>query len=352
MSQRNTNFNPLTVGSVPTLKVGFTSPFIHNKIIIDKNQLVSYFVNHSLKECAIAFGCSEITIKRKLRGFGIDTSIHNHSPLAYLKSTNRILNKPSDEDIIDLYINQNLDTKSIAERYNVCFNTVRKWVRSLKLRKNAKDVYLSMSARHFKKYGIVHPAQREDVINKTRSSSAIIMYTSLNGTNYNFKSLHELSYALLLDHVGLEWHYGEMKIQYVDNITSKWRIYTIDFTVVNKDKVEWVEVKHKNQAIWSDRRIYASRRAEDSGTIYRIITDKERDDGWELLKSGYRKDLIKFKMPSIRSYSKQINVCFNSIDMADSFNIPFGWRKHTLVKHSDNLLILKLRKKDDKVSTI
>jgi hypothetical protein len=157
--------------------------------------------------------------------------------------------------------------------------------------------------------------------------------------------MHELGYALYLDHKGLDWQYEEMQVPYVDNMTGKWRIYVIDFTVTKGDEVMWVEIKPKNKMIPLDKRVWASRRAEESGVVYRGMTDEERRLSYELLSSGYAKDKITFLRPVPRSNRKQISYYFTSEGDAQNFRME-GWHKHTIVKHSAGLVTLKLRRND------
>jgi len=285
MHKRRTDFDPLK----------FTPKNIHNKIIIDKVALISYFEKHSLKECALYFGCTEITIKRRLRTFGVDTNRHNNKNSEVMQQAiarRRTFNIGKGE-LEELYIERNLDTKTIAEIYGVCFNTVRKMVRRFGFKKTAKDVNRSMISKHFREHGIRHPSQRPDVLAKTRSSSSRVKYEK-NGIVLFFRSLHELSFALLCDKRGFEWYYEDMVIPYVDMMNGKHKAYVIDFTVIDGDKVEWIEVKPKVHMIPADKRIYAERRAQEAGVTYRGLEKEEIEEGYNLFLSGYNQERISF----------------------------------------------------------
>lgn len=331
---------PSRGASPDTLDHKCTPKYIHNKLIIDSKELIRYFDRHTLSECAKKFECSSTTIKRKLRALNIDTSKHNHSEIAKRKSleTNRKCNIGKD-DLSNLYIDRNLDTKTISEQFGVHYNTIRKLVHRFGLSKTQKDVSKSMMARHAKMHGYSHPAQRPDVMEKTRRSAQKVLYGLIK-----MRSLHELSYALYLDHSGVEWHYEEMRIPYVDNMSGKWRIYVIDFTVIDGDNVKWIEVKPNDKMIPTDKRIYASRRAEEAGAEYRGVTNAEREEGFKLLCDGYNKQQIKFLRPKPRSTAKQVSYFFKNNNDLEAFVYPSGWKQHTIVRHSEHLICLKLRR--------
>ena len=335
MPRRGANSNTLSK---------FTPKHIHNKVSIDIDSLKAYFYAHTLSECALRFCCSSTTIKRKLRNDGVDTSIHNHSLLAKSKSyrVNSKL-KPSKEKLKQLFIDINLDTKTIAEQYGLHYNTIRQLTNQYGLSKSRHDIAKSMMARHARIHGYSHPSQRPDVMEKTRRSAQRVEYNT-NGKIIKMRSLHELSYALYLDRHDLEWYYEEMRVPYVDNMSGKWRIYVIDFTVIDGDDVRWIEVKPNNKMIPNDKRIYASRRAEEAGTEYRGLTADERREGFALLCGGYNNNKIKFLRTKPRSNAKQISYYLKSKNELERFPIPHGWKRHAVVEHSECLMCLKLRK--------
>lgn len=310
MHKRRTDFDSLK----------FTLPKIHNKIDIPISEVTEFFRTHSLKECAIKYNCSSITIKRKLRAAGVDTSIHNHSGLA---SKNRASKeKPSDELIRKLYIDDNLDTKTIAESYGLHYNTIRNIIRRLGLQKTAKLIAKSMMERHQLQHGVRHPSQRPDVIKKT----------SINKVEYKgqcFKSLIELGYALYLDKNGIEWYYEEMRIPYIDMMNGKRRIYVIDFTIINGDEVSWIEIKPNNEMIPDDKRIYAERRAEESGITYRGLNDDECEQLWQTIREGYNFKEVKFLYRAPRSTTNtKITYYFKTEQEATAFTLD-GWKQFT-----------------------
>jgi len=321
MHKRRPNFDPLK----------FTPARIHNKIELDKNTVITYFLaGHPLPDCAKQFGCSQQTIKRKLRSWGIDTSIYNHSDVAAQRSRDshgKMI--PSDDQIRLLYIDQNLDTKTIAEAAGLHYQTIRTRIQRMGLKKSRNKVVQSMMSRYMLKHGYHHPAQHPDTLKKTRRSTIRIKYTSKCGLECTFRSLHELSYALYLDTQNVEWMYEEMRILYVDMLTGKHRTYIIDFTILG-EQIEWVEVKPNELMIPEDKRIYAERRAEEAGVLYRGTTADERSQGWRLLLSGCRFQYIKFLYPLPRRDQNKITYWFKSELEADAFTIP-GWRLFTKI---------------------
>jgi len=344
MSRRRTGIGSLKKGAPPADNSNPSCPkIIHNKIVFDDQELISYFKNHTLVDCAEHFKCSKATIKKKLKSLGVDTSIHNNSKLAHSKISK--INKISLDTLRMLYIDKNMDAKSIAEDHGIHFNTVRKWIREYKLTKSREDISRSMMSRHFRVHGCAHPAQRPEVIAKTRSSAVKSKYVAKCGKAFRFRSLYELSFALYLDSKNLEWHYEEMRIPYVDNMSGKWKVYIIDFTVVDGDDVTWIEVKPNNNMIPIDKRIYAERRAESAGVQYRGLMDDERKESYELLLNGYRNEHIAFLHPKPRSNSKQVSYYFKSLEELHNFNIPDGWCKHTIDQKSDYLCVLRIRRR-------
>lgn len=315
MHKRNPDFNPLK----------FTPSRIANKKSLPEDELKKYFTDHTLKECASRYGCSIVTIKRTLRRLGVDTSVHNNSALAMTKYKESVKGKakPTADELKSLYIDQNLDSKSIAEIYGLHYNTVRSLIRKLLLTKTRKSVAHSMSNRHFLKYGLKHPAQRQDVRKKTSISLNKASYKG-----YDYKSITELGYALYLDKLGREWYYEEMTIPYIDMMTGKRRLYIIDFTVVLADKVSWIEVKPNNEMIPEDKRIYALRRAEESNIEYRGLNDQEREGLWQCITDGYNFSEVKFTYRTPRSTSHKITYYFKSKYEASEYKLD-GWKEFT-----------------------
>lgn len=307
-----------------------------NKKAIDPDELKAYFLdNHTLGDCAAKWGCAETTIKRHLRSIGVDTSIYNHTTIAFDRRHKKY--NLSDEELRHLFIDRNLDTKTIGEMCDppVHYNVIRKHTQRLKLRKDRKSVARSMSARHIRKHGQRHPSQRPDVIAKTRRSTTKAEYCDRRGVNHTFRSLHELGYALLLDSLGLEWYYEEMVVPYVDAFMGKWRSYTIDFTVVSPDgSVAWVEVKPNNKMIPDDKRLYASRRAEESGVVYRGLSDEEREKARVALSGSLAG--VKFVHRRPRQSAMKVTYYFLSEGAANKHTVP-GWRETALRQIGNNL---------------
>lgn len=310
MHKRRADFNPLK----------FTPSRISNKIDLPIDEVAEYFKSHTLQECADRYNCSKVTIKRKLKSAGYDTSIHNHSSL--VKERRIVVKKtPSDDIIRKLYIDDNLDTKSISEMYGLHYQTIRNKIQAIGLKKSRKEISKSMMQRHLLQHGVRHPAQRPDVIKKTSVSLA-------SYREYDFKSITELGYALHLDMIGVEWYYEEMHIPYVDMLTGKRRIYVVDFTVINSDNVNWVEVKPNNEMIPDDKRIYASRRAEEANIIYRGLTEQEHIALWNAIDIGFNFDMVEFKHRTPRSTSTKITYYFKSQKEAEEFQLD-DWRQFT-----------------------
>jgi hypothetical protein len=319
-------------------KEKFTPTIIHNAIEVDIDSVKDYFYsNHTLQDCADRFGCSKATIKRKLRAAGVDTSRYNHSAVAKERSLEATRVKlPTDEELQYMLVDRNLDSKTVAELTGVHYNTIRNRARKLNIKKTLKDVSRSMMSRHHRMHGCAHPSQRADVLAKTRKSSQRAIYR-----NINFRSLHELSYALFLDSIDIEWVYEEMRIPYVDMLSGKSRVYVIDFTVIDNDDVWWIEIKPADNMIPDDKRIYASRRAEEAGVLYRGVTMIERQLGWSLLVSGFKSDEIEYTIQTPRSSARKLTYYFKNRDVANSFRLD-GWTKITIVEYGKSLYALKM----------
>lgn len=313
MHRGKPDFNPLK----------FTPKVIANKKDININELITYFESHTLKECAMKYSCSKSVIKRRLKAAGIDTSKHNHSEKAQKKFRESLKPKPADDIVRNHYIEENLDSKTIADLYGLHYNTIRSIIRRLGLKKSRQMVSKSMVNRHLSKHGIAHPSQRPDVIKKTSISLNKASYKG-----YEFKSLTELGYALYLDKLNAEWYYEEMHCPYVDMLNGKRRIYVIDFTVIINEKTHWVEVKPNNEMIPDDKRIYASRRAEEAGIIYRGLNDAERDSLWNCISDGYKFEDVEFLYRKPRADTNKITYYFKSEDDAIKYTLE-GWRQLT-----------------------
>jgi hypothetical protein len=272
-----------------------------NKIDIQIDELSRYFKDHTLQQCADRYDCSKVTIKRRLQAAGVDTSIHNHSDLAKrlciesIKTDTSMLTK---EFLIEHYLKQNKDTKTIAEELGLHFNTVRTRIRSYGLKKDAKNVSASMQVRYMKKTGYMHPGHNPINIAKINKARSRYRYNSdKTSSPVLFKSLHELSYALLLDNDDdvESWDYELIKIPYMDVVKKRMRMYYIDFSIQCKVKSDrWIEVKPARNMIPHMKRLYASYNARRAGIEYRGLTEEERAAGFELFKSGYNCEAIEF----------------------------------------------------------
>lgn len=273
-----------------------------NKIDIQLNELKSYFQNHTLRQCAEKWGCSPTTIKRRLKQAGIDTSIHNHSKLA--KEVHRSSVKDasilSEEFLRDQYITQNKDTKTIAEETGFHFNTVRTRIRKYGLRKDPKNVSISMRLRYMKKTGYMHPGQNPDNIAKINKRKSRFWYDPIKSEKpVLFKSLHELCYALLLDNDDdvESWDYELIKIPYMDVVKKKMRMYYVDFSIQAESGDRWIEVKPAKNMIPHMKRLYASYAANKAGIRFGGLNDNEREIGYKLFCDGFRRDFIDFRNP-------------------------------------------------------
>lgn len=337
MHKRKPDFDPLK----------FTPLTIHNKIELNKQSVIEYFhFNHTLADCAKEFSCSKTTIKRRLRVWGIDTSIYNHSEIAKTRSREKsIENKtiPSNEEIEELYLHQNLDSKTIAEQFDLHYQTIRIRIKKMGLKKSGVLVSKSMMARHQLHHGCPHPAQRPDVIVKTRRSTVKVKYCDVIGRLHEFRALSELEFALLQDNLNNEWYYEEMRVPYVDMLTGKRRIYIVDFTVVSKGNVSWIEIKPNENMIPEDKRIYAERLAEASGVEYRGLVEDERKKGRELFNSGYRMNEYEYVNLKPSRSATQITRWFKSRQLAEKYT-ESGWNRLSIKECNPHLFSLKLKR--------
>lgn len=321
----------------------FTPATIHNKLDLDLDELTKYFRNdNTIGDCAKKFNCSKVTIKRKLRSVGVDTSIYNHSEIA--KSKSAVANNvslPSDDDLKYMLIDRNLDTKTVADLCGVHFNTIRKNARRIGIKKSPKDVSRSMMSRHHRIHGCSHPSQRADVLIKTRRSQVRINYTDILNRQISFRSFMEFEYALYLDYLRCEWYYEEMRVPYVDMLTGKHRMYTIDFTIVSGNNVYWIEVKPNNNMIPNDKRIYASRRAEEAGVQYRGLLDLERVQLRSVFDSGFRIEKYEYINNTPSKSAKSITRWFKNQEVMNHYRLS-GWKRHSDKKINGHLYSLKM----------
>jgi len=274
--------------------------YVSNKIDIQVDELKEYFKNHTLKQCAIKFNCSKVTIKRKLQFVGVDTSIHNHSQLALdahrksLKDTSKL----TKEFLYQEYVVQNKDAKTIAEETGFHFNTIRNRTREFGFKKDPKNASISMQLRYMKKTGYLHPGHNPINIAKINKRRSRFEYHPVKSEKLVlFKSLHELCYALLLDNdPDVEsWDYELIKIPYMDVIKRRMRMYYVDFSIQAKSGDRWVEVKPANKMVPHMKRLYASYAAKKAGIKFRGLTNDERKLGYDLFIGGYNYDRIGFR---------------------------------------------------------
>jgi len=289
--------------------------FASNYIDIDMARLKEFHKTHSLSECSKEFGCSESTIKRKLRAAGVDTSIHNTKDFASLR--NPKFNKTnflSKDFLIKEYIINNKDTKVIANENNVHYSSVRKYVQLYKIKKDKKNQAISMKLKYFEKTGYWHPGSNPENFKKAIGSRSRFKYKSVKtNREYVFKSLHELCYAMLLDFDASvdNWDYKLITVPYIDRFTGKFRTYMIDFSVQSKNGDRWIEVKPNDKMIPLDKRLYASRQAKKAGAKFSGITDIERKAGFDLFKSGFNFDNVECANGKLK-YGKCLTMWFKN----------------------------------------
>lgn len=280
------------------------------------DEISEYFKNHTLKQCAQKFGCAPVTIKRHLKAAGIDTSIHNHSDLArqaYL-ATQKDTSKLTREFLYNEYMIFNKDAKTIAEENGFHFNTVRSRIRGFGIHKSSRQVSISMQLRYQKKTGYRHPGCHPDNLRKVFKARSRYHYKG-----HLFKSLHELTYALLIDHdtTVQNWDYELICVPYIDRLTGKHRTYYIDFSIQRAAGDEWIEVKPQDRMIPEDKYLYASAAANKAGARFRGITGPERDQAFELLKSGYNSEHIEFVNPGRLRPETTYTLWFKDTDGVD-----------------------------------
>lgn len=317
----------LKSAGVDTTKHSLMSGF---KLNID--ELKKYFKTHTLKECAEKYGCSQITVKRKLQKEGIDTSIYNHSKKAYEKwlETKKDVSFLTKDFLHKEYIVENKDAHLIAEENDVHFNTVLAKIREHGLNvKSRERVAESLSVKYYQKTGYWWPGQTPEVLEKVFKLRSKYKYSSdKSEKTYQFKSLHELCYALYVDNHEevVSWWYEKIKIPYIDGDDGRNRLYYIDFNVLYHDgHEEWVEIKPNWRMIPEDKELYASHKAESSGTTYTGINDEIRSFGYNLFLSGYNKDKIEFVNPQKLLPHKQYTLWFK--DKSD-FNVSHDHNCH------------------------
>jgi len=293
-------------------------------IQIDIDELSDYFKNHTLKQCAKEYGCSKATIIRRLRLAGIDTSAHNHGPLAYnefiktVKDTS-LLTK---EFLYKEYIVSNKDSKTIALENNFHYNTIRSKIKKYGFKKDQSTVSQSMMASHYLRTGYMHPGHRPDVQLKTFKGRSRYKYINKYNKEYLFKSLYELCFALLLDNDNdiINWDYELIRVLYIDRLTGKSRMYYVDFSYQSNNGDCWIEVKPNNNMTPTDKRLYAAQDAKRAGSKFRGLYDEEREEGYKLFIDGFNYDKITFKNPANLKINKTYTLYFKSKEEIGKIN--------------------------------
>ena len=188
----------------------------------------------------------------------------------------------------------NKDAKTIAESLGLHFNTVRSKIRKYGLKKPPKHAAAAMQLRYLLKTGYRHPGCNPETIKKINKAKSRYGYGP-----HLFKSLHELSYALLLDSdTSVEnWDYELIRVPYADRLTGKQRTYFVDFSVQSPNGDCWIEVKPAENMIPLDKYLYASQAAKNAGAKFRGVTAQEREAGYELFLGGFNANMIEFVNP-------------------------------------------------------
>jgi hypothetical protein len=274
-----------------------------NHAPIDIETLKEYFKTHTLGQCAKRFGRCASTIKRYLKQAGVDSSIHNHGPLALAayRATRKDTSILTEEFLREQFITLNKDTKTIAEENGFHFNTIRLRLRKLKITKPLKLVSASMMNRHQLRTGYRHPGQRPDVLEKIFKCRSRFHYQPLKSDkSLLFKSLHELCFALGLDQdpAVQSWDYELIQVPYIDRITGQTRLYYVDFSVHYLDHSEWIEIKPAASMLPMDKYLYASHAAKAAQARFRGLQESERQAIFAVFLDGYRREAIEFQNPS------------------------------------------------------
>ena len=296
---------------------------IWNTINIPKDQLITdYKSGCTLGELAAKHGCSNVTVKRKLRSFGVDTSLHNGSEVAKRRHREAVSCPLLTKDYLTAkYLNENLDSKTIAEELGIHYSTVRKYLRIYELRKSSDQLVGAWQSRYKAKHGVIHPSQHRDLYARSLNR---VQYYSAQGQEFKFKSILELTFALLLDKNEIDWDYEAERVPYLNHITGKQRYYCVDFVTAE----EWIEVKPDEKMIPNDKRLYAEASARRQSKLFRGCTAEERHYGWWLLVSGFRHEHYDFIRYSPKTKAKQISYYFKTLKELTDFKLPVGFKYH------------------------
>ena len=195
--------------------------------------------------------------------------------------------------------------------------------------------------RYKEKNGCLHPSQDPRHQAKYKRSASRVIYEAVSGQIFSFRSIMELSFALVLDHDGIRWTYESERIRYVDHITGRRRYYLIDF--VTDDC--WIEVKPNEKMIPSDKRLYAGRAAQRVGKKFRGVSREELDKGWMLICDGYRLAFYDFIRRKPRSNRKQITYYFKDKEELGCFELR-GFCFHHRKQLAPHLHKLVMRRSD------
>jgi hypothetical protein len=318
---------------------------IWNQKDLDLTELRRRFLSGTvtLGDLAKQYNCAVVTIKRKLRSLGVDTSLHNHSPLAKARHRQKVCAKTEilTEDFLRRkLIMENLDTKTLSEQLGVHYSVIRARAQAAGIRKSTDQLVGAWQSRYLEKHGCLHPSQ--DPRHKSKYSNTMnrARYLAKSSNEYYFKSIMELSFALYLDYNSMVWDYEKVRVPYVHHITGKSKVYTVDFVA----EQEWIEVKPHEHMIPSDKRLFAMRAAERTGCRFRGVSKDELDQSWELIVSGYRADHYDFIRSTPRRDRKQITYYFKDSTEMAKFNVH-GYKVHHRKEIAPHIHKLVLRSK-------
>lgn len=296
----------------------------------------------TLGDLAKQHNCAPVTIKRKLRSIGVDTSIHNNSEIAKQRQRDKVCTKTSILTKDFLYkklIMENLDTKTLSEQLGIHYSVIRARSKKFGIKKNKDQLVGAWQSRYKEKNGYFHPTQDPKHSHKYCHALNHVKYKAKSDHKYLFKSIIELTYALWLDYNNRDWNYKAIRVPYIDHITGKRRIYVVDFNMDN----EWIEVKPQESMIPHDKRLYAERLAHMEGCKFRGIYKDELKACWGLLESEYRVKHYDFIRNPPKKNSKQVSYYFKDNKEMQKFKLN-GYRIHFKKQLASNVHKLVLRR--------
>lgn len=237
----------------------------------DLNKLISLSKNKNLSNLDIAkeFNISLTLLNKWFKKFNINRTILR----------NNEGNKPSNDELYNLYINKKLNANEIAKIYNVTSTTIKNWLKSYNILIRSKSEIQSLLIPKIiktnnEKYGVDHTI----FLTSSNSKEEQECINYINSLGFNLKSNRNIlpfnmeldgydeENKIAIEYCGLYWH-SERNIKFPLYHYNKWkecynkgiRLYTIYDDEWKLNKMKILNIIKSNSKFSNHNKIFASK---------------------------------------------------------------------------------------------